>query len=459
MKKMNSAALQQRGLIVKFHSFLKFASAALASVILASCGGGGASSTPTGGDFSLTPTEGTFYAGAVGTLSLLGGRPPYALNSSEPSVMPLPATFNGHTLEVIPNNPGTIDAGLAPEAVPIRTVTISARDSLGQAATAQIHVAHNFLTGYNAFFSPTNCPSGAQACSGGDTLVRFDTVTNGLRYGNRPFRVQIVRGSCHLADPISGTNQLSDIITTATDHEGKLLAVISCPTGIASQVGVIRLIDVGTGASTEYAFTISEASATQNLNVIPNSLTFTGPDTTHCGTGAADIFVFDGLPPYTAVSSSSAVILTSADTPSGVTPAISRSQPGRFTVTLTNPFQCVDTTVIVTDARGGRATVNVKSETGTGTPPPTALSVTPNSINLGCGQAASVLVIGGAGSYSTASTDPNLSMAVSGNTLTITRAGTGAAPPPGTVNVASSVNVTDGTGISVITVTNPATCP
>jgi hypothetical protein len=360
---------------------------------------------------------------------------------------------------VIPNNPGTIDTGLPPDAVPVRTVTIIARDTNGLSKSAEIKVAHNFLTGYGIFFTPSNCPAGAQACAGGDTLVSWDTVTNGVRYGLRPFRITIVRGSCLLADPISGTNRLSATITTSSDHEGKVMAVISCPNGIASQIGVVRLTDVGTGASTEYAFNTTEASATQNLTVTPNTLTFTGPDTTHCGTGAADIFVFDGLPPFTAVSSSSAVTLTSADTPTGVSPAISRSQPGRFTVTLTNPFQCVDTTVIITDARGGRATVTVKSETGAGTPPPTALSVTPNSLNLGCGQAASVLVIGGAGTYSTASTDPNLSTAISGNTLTITRAGTGAPPPVGTVNVASSVNVTDGTGLSVVTVTSPAVCP
>jgi hypothetical protein len=457
MKKMNSAALQQRGLIVKFQSFLKFALALMASVILASCGGGGAEVPASqSGSLTVNPPEGTFFAGVIGTITIQGGRLPYTLTSSEPAVLAVPATFNGHSLDVVPNNPGTVDASLATGALPIRTVNVFVRDALGATGTAQIHVAQNFLTGYGMRFT-TTCQDG-NACAGADTILTFDTVTNGVLHGNRPFRIEMVRGQCLLKDPaISGTTRLGTSVTTASDHEGKVLVTLSCPQGIQAQLDVVRLVDVGTGASTEFVLSVT-GGATVDMSVVPPSLSFTGSDSAHCGTGTSDLFVLDGQAPYTAVSTNSAVSITSVDSPtsSSTAPAISRSNPGRFTISVNG---CVDASVVVTDASGKHLTVSVKSQLGSADPPPSGISVTPNTLNLGCRQAGSVLVIGGTGTYSAASTDPNLSMVLSANTLTITRAGTGAAPPPGTPTVASSVNVTDGAGVSQVTVTNPATCP
>jgi hypothetical protein len=392
----------------------------------------------------------------IGTITIQGGRLPYTLTSSEPAVLAVPTTFNGHLLELVPNNPGTVDASLAAGALPIRTVNVIVRDALGATATAQIHVAQNFLTGYG-MRSTTTCVDGS-ACAGADTILSFDTVTNGTLHGNRPFRIEVVRGQCLLNDPaISGTTRLGTSVTTASDHEGKVLVTLSCPQGIQAQLEVVRLVDVGTGASTEFVLSVT-GGATVDMSVIPPSLTFTGFDTAHCGTGTSDLFVLDGQAPYTAVATSSAVSITSTDSPTASTtaPAISRSSPGRFTVSVSN---CVDATVIVTDASGKHLTVSVKSQVGSADPPPAALSVAPNTLNLGCGQAGSVIVIGGAGTYSAASTDPNLSTVISANTLTITRAGTGVAPPPGTPTVASSVTVTDGTSLAIVSVTNPATCP
>src|SRR5438876_2433866 len=185
---------KQRGLIVKFHSLVRYAFAFTASLFLATCGGGGAQTVPfQGGDITISPAEGTFFAGVIGTLTIAGGRTPYALSSSEPSVLAVPSTFNGHVLDVVPNNPGTIDAGLPPDSGPIRTVHLTARDVNGNSFTAKIHVARNFLTGFSVFFSPTTCTD-APACAGGETVVTFDTVTNGVLFGNRAFRVEIVRG-------------------------------------------------------------------------------------------------------------------------------------------------------------------------------------------------------------------------------------------------------------------------
>jgi len=240
------------------------------------------------------------------------------------------------------------------------------------------------------------------------------------------------------------------VLNTASDHEGKVTVVLFCPANIAAQVGLLRLIDVGTGASTTAAFTVTEAAATQGLTVIPSSFDFTGPDSATCGTGTADFFVFGGLAPYQAVSSDASIT---------VTPVDATHTPGHFQVTAGNSLKCVSATVIVTDATGGRTTVDVKTEVGSAPPPPppsAPLVVTPTALTLTCGQSGSVLVTGGSGgAISAASTDSNVTVATSGSTVTITRL-LQANNPVG--SVVSTVNITDGTNIVPVQVTNPASC-
>jgi hypothetical protein len=430
---------------VKFHSLIRYAFALGASLFLAACGGGGAQTNQNGGNITIDPPEATFFAGIPGTISITGGRPPYTVSSSDPTVLPVPLILNGHSFDVIPNNPGTIDSGLKPEDLPIQTVIISASDSIRTVTQiAKIHVAHNFLTGYTISFPSSTCAA-AVACSGSETVIQFDTVTNGLLYGNRPFRVEMVRGDCRFVDPI-GSQNLVISVNTASDHTGKVQVVIRCPSGIPSQVELIRLVDVATGASTQFAFVVSGDSATQGMSAIPAAFDFKGPDSATCGTGFADFLVFGGQPPYNAVSSDPNISVT----------ATSSSQPGRFTVTASNGSVCSDTTIIVTDSRLGRTTVTVKTEVGSGPPPKPPMSVSPSTLTIGCGQSASVSAVGGGGTYSASSSDPNITATVVGSTVTITRGGN--PPAIGATTVNSTVTVTDGSSTQTVTVTNPTTC-
>jgi hypothetical protein len=41
----------------------------------------------------------------------------------------------------------------------------------------------------------------------------------------------------------------------------------------------------------------SPAPGRAELEILPDTFTFTGPDTAHCGTGTADFLVFDGCRP------------------------------------------------------------------------------------------------------------------------------------------------------------------
>jgi hypothetical protein len=445
---------------VKLHSVIRYLLALAATFLLTSCGGGGASVNPNtviGGSFQLLPTDATFYAGVPGTLTMAGGPPPFSITSSEPGVLPVPAIVNGNSFQVVPNNPGVIDVGLPVGSLPIRTVTVSAHDALGATATSSVHVAQNFLTGYTLNFTNTTCPAPATTtttttvtpCAGGDTTVSFAATFNGVLHGNEPFRLDVVRGQFALYDPLGSTTTVTTSLLVNSDHNGIVTAIIRVPAGVPSQIADIRITDVGTGASTDEIFSIVGTSSTLTLTAIPSAITFTGATSTQCGTGSADVFIFDGAPPYTALSSDPNVTVTAVT---------ANTQPGRFTITASNPNVCLaGVPVIFLDSLGNRVTVTVTTALGsTVVPAPPPLAVAPAAITLSCGTTGSASVVGGSGAYSVTSSSPVVTATVSGHTVSITRI----APDPagGPFPTTTSVTVTDGATNQVITVTAPAAC-
>jgi hypothetical protein len=441
-------------LIVKIRSLSSLAGALFAlaaAAVLTSCGGGGAQANPeTVVGLSISPSDGTIYAGVPFTFQILGARTPYDISSSEPGVLPVPSQTSSHSMELVAANPGVIDAGLKPEDLPVRTVNITVHSGDGQTAIAVMKVAQNFLTGYGVVFAPLTCPiattaTSVQACAGGQTAVQFQATFNGNLFGNRQFRLDVVKGPYKFVFPQGGTGTS---VTVQSDHAGLVSAILQVTGGVPTQLAVIRVTDVASGASTDTVFTITGASNNGQLTAIPSTITFTGNLTTDCGTGSSTFFVFDGAPPFVALSSDPTITVT----------AQSSSNPGQFTVTAGNNVPpCHTGTIVVTDSQGARATVDVKSQPGTATPPtPPTFTVAPTSITLGCGESGSVTAVGGSGSYSTTSTSSLVTAAVSGSTVTITRAGP---VGPGSGTLTSTLAVTDGSKIQPVTVTSPATCP
>ena len=440
---------------MKFHSLRSFLVLLLALVsagILSSCGGGGAaggSSPPTGGTIAILPATGTFYAGIPVTFQVVGGRPPYVLTSSEPNLLSVPDRITGHSFTSVPNNPGVIDADLEEGELPVRSVTLTVRDATGAINSAtQVQVAQNFLTGYGIIITPTTCPSGTQACAGGESSIAMQATFRGNLFGNEQFRFEVLRGNFSLRNPATG--QVSQSVTLNSDHTGTIIGpFIVVPTNVSTHLAVIRVIHVRTGVYADHIFTISQASTTPStITAIPNSFTFTGPLENICGTGVADFFVFDGVAPYTAVSTNPAIT---------VTPTVSTSNPGRFTIRADNQNACVNATIVVTDSAGGRTTVTVNTVEGADSlpepPEPPDLEVGPSSLTLGCGQSGSVTVVGGSGVYSVNSTNSNVQASASGNTVTITRLNSGTSP------TSVGISITDGSQVVTVTATVPATCP
>jgi hypothetical protein len=430
------------------------------SLLLGGCGGGGAaaSNPQEGGSTVNILPQGisTAYAGVPFTIQVVGGRPPYSLSSSEPGVFPLPATLNGHSVTVIPANPGVVDPG-TPGELPVRSVTIFARDNLG--TTAQpvlIKVGQNFLTAYGLSLIRSNCPTGAEtgltspsACTGGTTLAQLQAVFGGNLHGDQQFRLEVIRGNYSLRNPVTG--QASNIITVTSDHTGTVIGLIEVPAGVPAQIAVIRVVHIPTGVYADQAFLIGGAALqpTEPLTPVPNAFTFTGATSAECGTGFGDFYVFGGIPPFSAVSANNSII---------VTPPQTSDNPGRFTVGASNPTICVSNgTVIVTDSLGRRATVTVTTEPGSAAPPePVPITVSPKTITLTCGTSGSVTVVGGSGPLSVASSHPRVTAIISGTTITVTRpVGDGATVYP----TAATISVTDGSQVATLDATVPANCP
>jgi len=428
--------------------------AAASALLLVSCGGGGAAGNPTqGGGLVILPNPGTAYAGIPFTVTLAGGRAPYAVGSSEPSIFPVPAIASQSIFTVVPAQPGVVDTGLDPNEVPRRSVTLTARDVNGATATAALSVLQNFLLGYGASLAST-CPSEdaanpVQACNGAETVVTISPTFNGVLRGNALIRFERVRGTfgfvqCGSPPPVDPT--VVTTITTNTDHNGLARVCIRVANNSATQVATFRIIDVATGVYVDQLFVIVGGAAAGQLTVLPPTLSFVGANSTRCGTGSGDVLVFDGTLPYTATSSNPAVT---------VTPTTSNVEPGRFTITIGNqqPPCITDAAVVITDSQGRRATVTVTQSAGA---PPTPIAATPATLTLTCGQSANVVLSGGTGGYTGTGSPPHISVSVLGNNATIT-ATTGNGVANGT-QVQRAVTFTDGASTATVTVTSDQVC-
>jgi hypothetical protein len=431
---------------------LAAAFAAASTLLLVSCGGGGATGNPTqGGLVTLLPNPGTAYAGIPFTVTIAGGRKPYALGSSEPSIFPVPAIQEENIFTVIPGQPGVVDVGLQPNEVPRRAVILTARDVNGNVASASLSVLQNFLLGYGSSLSST-CPSAdpqspVQACNGSETVITISPTFNGVLRGNALIRFERVRGSfgfvqCASPPPVDPT--VVTTITTNTDHNGIARTCIRTANNSPTQIATFRIIDVATGVYVDELFVIVGGAAAGALTVLPQTLSFAGVNSLRCGTGSGDVLVFDGTLPYTAVSSNAAV---------SVTPSTQNTEPGRFSIQIGNqqPPCITDAAVVITDSQGRRATVTVTQTAG---PPPPAITLTPATLTLACGQSGNVVVSGGTGAFTASSSSPNVTAAILGTNMTITRA---PGPTPG-ANAQFTVTVTDGASVSTVSVTAPVTC-
>ena len=303
-------------------SKLSIAFVASATLLLGSCGGGGASVSPaTTGELQILPATGSFYAGVPYTINIAGGRKPYLIVSDEFTLLPLNFTLNANSFQIIANNPGVVDVGLQSNEVPRRTVNLQVRDSANATVVARYNVLQNFFTGYGESYS-TTCPGtgtvAPQACSGQDSIVNLVPVSQGTLYGNRLLQFDKIRGDFHwVQEPPGVAPQIVDTIRLSTDHEGKVILRLRVNVNAPTQLATYRVTDVATGTSTDIVFIITQIAPIDAITLLPSSVTFTAGLSNQCGSGQATVFIFDGVPPYTITTSVPVIVFPSVVQNSG----------------------------------------------------------------------------------------------------------------------------------------------
>ena len=428
------------------------------TLFLQSCGGGGTSGE-TGlqlGALSILPGSGPIYAGVPTTFTVAGGRGPYILASSEPTLLPLNLTVNGNSVTVIANNPGVIDVGLDPNAVPSRTVISTVRDNAGTQITASYNGLQTFMTGYSISLSSiSSCgvtaAAGAaaptvSACAGFESRIDVRPTSAGLLRAQRQLRFSVLYGPLAYIQDDNVTLAPTYLLTTDSTGNGRARFVPSL--GALTQYVAVRITDVQTGAYVDVPFTLLSAP-TGPLTATPAALpSLAGGLTTQCGQGTGSIVVTGGTPPYTATSTSPAV---------QVTPAQVTTTGGSFNVTYGGgiPPNCGTGTIVITDAAGTVVTVTAASTAGT-TVPTQPLAVFPGNFCFTAALQTGVINVTGGGANKVLNTTNALVATVSPNvgatnfTATVT-----AAAALGTANI----TINDGANGVNVTVTRAAVCP
>ncbi|MBL8520187.1 MAG: hypothetical protein JNK75_05895 [Betaproteobacteria bacterium] len=432
------------------------------ALFLAACGGGGTQGGDPNksGDLAINPSTATMYALNPFTFFIAGGRAPYNVTSSEPTLGQFNFNTSQNQISFTPNQPGVVDVGQDPEQVPSRQMIITIRDANGTQVQGTYNVLQNFLTGYGLSISTvTTCGvaagggggSAISACSGSDSLVSLVPVFNGTRIAGKQMRLTVNYGPFSFIqdgppDGITGPN-----ITRNADSTGGVSFRIRVLPNVITQYAQFRLTDVATGAFRNFDFVIRSA-APEDLSVIPSTITFTGANTAQCGFGSASLFPLGGKGPYRAVASNPNL---------QVSPSQVNAGEG-FNLTIGPSTTCISASVIVSDAEGKTSNVSVTTEAGA-TPPILPLTVTPSVIgclpDLGA-NVAQVTVNGGNANKVIAVSSPGLLLpnptAGSGTfVMQLTSQGVGGGT---TQNV--TVTVSDGSAApATVTVGRKSTCP
>jgi hypothetical protein len=436
----------------------RLAALGLAAVLVGACGGGGTkgSDPNTVGDLAINPSTGSMYALQPFTIQIAGGRRPYNLSTTEPTLVSLPLQIDQNVITVTPAQPGVVDVGQDPNQVPSRRAIITVRDANGAQVNGTYDVLQNFLTGYGLSISSiTSCGAGAaattalQACAGADSLIRLVPVTNGTRFARKQMRFEVRYGSfSFVLDDVAGQPTAASVTKTA-DDTGAVSARIRVLPLALTQYAQFRMTDVATGQYLEFPFVITNADSASVLSVLPSMVSLVGPNTAQCGSGGFSLAPLGGRPPYTAR-------VTGTGQNTLISPSLVNAGEA-FSVTVGASTTCTTFSILITDSTGATTTASITTSFGT-TAPVLPLTVSPNAVCIPDGGNATVLVRGGATAKVVNVSNPSLlNVPATGSgdfTMTLTAAGAG-----GAGGQFVTVTVTDGASNAAVTVTRKATCP
>jgi hypothetical protein len=383
--------------------------AGLAGVLsLAACGGGNGSPSEVingGGNvaaLAVLPAAPTVYSGTPETLTVSGGQGPYSVFSSDQTVLTVPSVTNG-TFTI---SPGVVAADT--------TVQVTVRDNRGTLLTIPVIVkaallvnsltlkADNFASSCPndriLSTSPTDSIGSTWICSGqtGTVGIRVQNVTGGGLSG-RPIQFDVIQGDFQIFTNAAGTPDTFGLTyTVPTDQNGNAVVRIRANPAASQQLVIVQAKDVTSGNFVRGIYVIQQflPGGDTQLQVVPDTVTITGPDTLTCSSGVATTFyIFGGKPPYT-VGNPFPQFLSIGQT-------VVATSGGGFTVTTRGG--CVTpATISINDAAGHTTTVTLNNNLGTQPPnittTPNPITITPKATGippLTCGANTNIVATGG----------------------------------------------------------------
>lgn len=406
-----------------------------ALLALAGCGGGSSSSTPVVASTLLAgPATFVAYGNTPNTVGITGGKGPFTVVSSNPTLVPVTAAISGASFTFTPANVAT--------ATPV-TLTVS--DSAGATSVVTATVTPATIAAPLITVTPaagSACSAANNVASSAATLCEGETATatvtlkdsTGAPIANRSVRFEVLTIGASLA-PNATTTAYSRIATVDTNAQGVATTLVRADVESVSEASFLRATDtVSTHRIDTWITVLKLANAAPLLSFVPTTGGMVGYYGSECPFVRREYSIYGGTAPYAVtLPAGSALVLTNdagvaAVAGSGITVAKSGA---RFTTENADSTTCVtgSTALTVTDAKGATATGTYTTAPGSVSRPtattdltvsPPALSLTADPLSAYCSSSSARFTIsGGTAPYVVTTSIPQISATLSGGTSVV----------------------------------------
>jgi hypothetical protein len=415
--------------------FGKLALGAVVSTLalaLSGCGGSSSSSTPAATTSTLLAAPSAFIAfgNTANTVGITGGKGPFAVVSSNPTLLPVTASISGASFTFTPGN------------VAVATpVTLTVTDSAAATSAVTVTVTPATIAAPLITITPAsasvcapvnNAATSAATLCEGEAASASVTVRDsaGVAIANRSVRFEVLTVGVAMA-PTATTPVFGRIATVDTNAQGVATVALRADVGGASEAAFIRATDtVSTHRVDTWVMVLKQTNAVSALSVVPTTGGLVGYYASECSRVRREYNVYGGTAPYS-VSLPAGSLLVLANESAAAAPGaavIVANSGGRFMVESAASTTCTSgsTALTITDATGATFAAAYAVTPGSAGRPTASvdLAISPPTLTLNADplssycstSSGSFTISGGTAPYVVSTSIPQISASLSGGT-------------------------------------------